>query len=77
MSESNGNTQRYRIEQLEKALAGDQAPALLRAAIVALGTELGEVKDELKSLRRGLWAAAGTFALFSLGVFTVIVQRLG
>ena len=75
MTEPNGNTQRYRLEQVESKLAGDLSPAILKRRLDEQEDDMSEIKADLKSIRRGLWLAASTFAILAASVFTLIAQQ--
>lgn len=81
MTQGNGNTQRYRIEELERRLNLLEAAVgdinLLRLRVDEQDKDVSEIKGDLKSIRRGLWVAAATFASLELGVFTLVAQRGG
>lgn len=78
MTTPNGNTQRYRISELERkveALSGiPLEAAILKRRVDELVEDVKEIKDDLKSIRRGLWVAAATFASLAVGIFTLIFQ---
>lgn len=81
MTESNGVTQRYRIEELERQVRA-LSDVVTRAAVLKLRVDeqdkdLTEIKADLKSIRRGLWVAAATFASLAVGIFTLVAQGIG
>lgn len=78
MTQGNGNTQRYRIEELERKI-NDLSNVRIEAAVLKRrvdeqDADVTEIKGELKSIRRGLWVAAATFASLAVGVFSLVLQ---
>ena len=64
----------YRVSQLERQTSNGKSPALLRQELDDVRADVGELKAELKAIRRALWAATGTFAVFVVSLVTLIIQ---
>lgn len=82
-------TDRYRIRQLETRLqesekdrreiwrhqgSVDRTLVLLEERLVNLARDLATLTTDMKWVRRGLWTAAGSFALLIVAVAGLITQ---
>lgn len=72
------DTMKYRLSVLERQTSNLSSvvrdAAVLSRRVQELEVDMQEIKSDLKSIRRGLWLAAATFASLAVGVFTLVAQ---